>query len=677
MAGLPAARAVAPSVEDQFAALCCAILAEHFPPGTPGRVEAFKAYGEAAGSATFYVQLCDRYGVPNIVNLAPRTPPGEPAAAPAPPAATPLVPKQPAAPPPAGMRAANLVPGPGANPVPGPAAAARFGAENRADIRERRPSRSRGKGDKGDQGHGKRAGKGPGPEGKRGRAGSVVNQPRLIPANNLAVVEGEPGGKFVKPLLARMDGAEHTNGEYGLDNMTVDRMYWLHVRVVDALRHFLHHRALKTDYVNWATLHGLEFFVNDMYKPKPATTVGELAAVIHRVNRFTNRPLVVMMDLDNKRHAQATHGQSSLNAQPTQAEGCVAIGDNRLWKTAFLNGPLQSYFGDEVVVNTPTHLRHFVMGGAVPGILGLGIRPRHQMTSGGRTREPLAIMLDAMEAGAVANAVNIDITLPYSAEVILDVAAVIRGQKLYVSRGKAIFAMDTIGVSCITHVRYVGMGRYYTAKEVVNTAPYLLCVRKVDELTRKQKAILDNTGCANKGRDNGPFARKGSGKTKEARYKCEMCENWTDFGDCRYADKCDFFHKGPDDILPWWPHEAKLHHWLRLQGERGLGYAEAAVISDEEEEHSDAANAEALSEDVVMGGQGNLAPDCDPLAASSGGAAAGAAAGSGGSADNLPPARRSGRSRSASNKIRRRPAAHRGVNLSDSESSDQDRAPLV
>jgi len=184
--------------------------------------------------------------------------------------------------------------------------------------------------------------------------------------------------------------------------------------------------------------------------------------------------------------------------------------------------------------------------------------------------------------------------------------------------------MDAIGAECITHVRYVGTGRYHTAKEVVNTAPYLLCVRKVDSLTRKQKVILDNTGCANKGRDNGPFAHKGSGKTKAARFKCEMCENWTDFGDCRYADKCDFFHKGPDDNLPWWPHEAKLHHWLRLQGERGLGYTEAAVISDEEEEHSDAAKAEALSEDVDMGDQDNLAPDHDPLAASSGGAAASA-----------------------------------------------------
>ena len=91
-----------------------------------------------------------------------------------------------------------------------------------------------------------------------------------------------------------------------------------------------------------------------------------------------------------------------------------------------------------------------------------------------------------------------------------------------------------------------------------------------------------------------------------------------------------------------------------------------------------------------MGGasQGNLAPDHDPLAAGSGGTAAGAAAGSGGGLPNRPggadnpagsgdlPARRTGRSRSASNKIRRRPAAGRDVNLSASD-SDQDGAPLV
>ena len=159
-----------------------------------------------------------------------------------------------------------------------------------------------------------------------------------------------------------------------------------------------------------------------------------------------------------------------------------------------------------------------------------------------------------------------------------------------------------------------------------------------------------------------------------------MCDNWSDLGRCHHGTRCDYFHKGPDDNLPWWPHEAKLHHWLRQQGERGLGYlayTEAAVISDEEEEHSDAAKAEALSEDVDMGDQDNLAPDHDPLAASSGGAAAGAAAGSGGSADNLPPARRSGRSRSASNKIRRRPVAQRGVSLSASESSEQDRVTNI
>jgi len=244
--------------------------------------------------------------------------------------------------------------------------------------------------------------------------------------------------------------------------------------------------------------------------------------------------------------------------------------------------------------------------------------------------------------------------------------------------------MDAISPECITHVRYLGTGRYHTSAEVVNTAPYLLCVRKVNLLSPEQKAILDATGCANKGRDNSAFSGKGSGNTNRLRYKCEMCDNWTDYGDCPYAAKCDFFHKGPDDNLPWWPHEAKLDFWLTRQGED----ASPAVISDDEEAPP-GVKVERHPEDVVMGDDNlgvNLVPDHDVLAASSGAPAAGTAASSSsgqptrsGGADNRagsgdPPARRPRRSRSASNKVPE--GRSRRVNLSDS-GSDQEPTSLV
>ena len=89
----------------------------------------------------------------------------------------------------------------------------------------------------------------------------------------------------------------------------------------------------------------------------------------------------------------------------------------------------------------------------------------------------------------------------------------------------------------------------------------------MDLLTRTQRTILDASGCANKGRDNSDYAVKGSGKCGARRYKCEMCDNWSDLGRCHHGTRCDYFHKGPDDNLPWWPHEAKLDFWMASQVE--------------------------------------------------------------------------------------------------------------
>ena len=136
-----------------------------------------------------------------------------------------------------------------------------------------------------------------------------------------------------------------------------------------------------------------------------------------------------------------------------------------------------------------------------------------------------------------------------------------------------------------------------------------------------------------------------------------MCDNWTNNGQCKYGERCDFFHPGPDDHLPYWPHEAKLAFYMDL---------------DNVPDDTLAALKEEPTEDVDMG----PAAPSGSAASSSGAPPASAPVVEAAPVDKPaagPVARRGRRSRSASNKV----SGRRGlVSLSDT-GSDKEPATIV
>ena len=127
---------------------------------------------------------------------------------------------------------------------------------------------------------------------------------------------------------------------------------------------------------------------------------------------------------------------------------------------------------------------------------------------------------------------------------------------------------------------------------IVNTALYLLSVRKVNELSHDQRRRLEATGCHNKGATNVDAWNLTDRRTNAARYKVEVCAHHNPITGkgCPNGPYCGFFHEPQDrPHCAYWPHDIKVANYLAMAPAQRAALDDNLAILDREPSNYDTA----------------------------------------------------------------------------------------